>query len=115
MNWYKIAQNLELTLLPSEYSESAFPATAKAIDDLNLTPILTEFATEKGFKSPIDYVFCSLYPEHKRNCLKYYRNGGRKLVDVVHADTLSKWDTTLSNAIMVFYKQYEQESQTENE
>jgi len=52
MNWYEIAQNLEQTLLPSEYSELAFPATAKAMDDLNLAPHFNRICYQKRLQNP---------------------------------------------------------------
>jgi len=107
MNWYKQSQSLGLTqtLLPSDFSTSLFLETDEAIDKLDMEDILDGFAQEKGYRSKVDYVLCSLYPEFEKQCRKYYEGKGKKLLNLIPSSKVKEIDRVMSHAVYFMYQQ----------
>jgi len=107
MSWYKQSQSLELTqtLLPSDFSASLFVETEEAIDNLDMEEILKGFAKEKGYRSEVDYVLCSLYPKFEKQCRKYYEGKGKQLLNLIPSSKIKEIDRVMSHAIYFMYQQ----------
>jgi len=112
MNWYKKAQSLRLTpdqhlSVSDSYSESVFPNAENRLEKVSSQKILEQFADEKGYRSSLDYILCSLYPEMEKFCRDYYGGAGKKLKDLFPAKELDRIDTILEKAIVVFETKYQ--------
>lgn len=113
MNWYKTSQSLEQALLPTGFNGSAFPETESTIEKLGMSDLLSQFADEKNYEDEIDYLLCALYPQFEQACRHYYKEGGKKLVEIVGKDKLKEMDRILAHAVLVMFKMQKSQERQE--
>lgn len=116
MNWYKNAQyySQRQDLKPEDFS-SILKKSQTIIEEFNLESVLGQFAEQKGYEEPIDYVLCSLYPEIEKHCKAYYQSKEKKLKDLYSQKEIQKMDDIVSKAIVVFNGQYQKMLKEQNE
>lgn len=103
MNWYKKAQENEFWV-GRDFVGPGFVKTNEMMDNLGMRDMLTKAAANSLFRSPRDYLFCSLYPNYEIKCQEYYNGNGASLPELLDPGSIQKYDAILSQAVDFLYQ-----------
>jgi hypothetical protein len=94
-------------LQESGFSEGAFPYVEELLELKENKEALLRVAMFKKiskYVNFIDFLFCEIYLEFRKDCYKYYEGGGGQLADLADTEVLQYYEDVLVNAIHIASK-----------
>jgi hypothetical protein len=86
---------------PPEFT--VFPLTEKVLEKNCVSH--QKFDPDNEYNSLMDAVFCSIYPEWKSECFKYYNDEGEKLNETLSRQEIFEYDVEMCVAIEELFEE----------
>lgn len=81
---------MRFELVRDKFCESIFPRTEKIAEEYSI-PLIKDC-----YRSVMDMIFCSFYPEYKPSCMEYYENDDTpQLKDILTKKQIREYDSAM--------------------
>lgn len=104
----RLAHRQELLQTRSDYIESCLPKSESFLrNNQKILRLLRKRIGEDKYKSVMDAVLCSFFPDRKKACFEYYEGKGKLLIELLSKKTIAAMDAHILNSLTVLKGVYQ--------